>query len=769
MPHPLLAAALASACLPAPAVQAPPAPAPDSEDILVVAPRQERTIGDPPSPRATVTARQIEDSVNALNVEDTVKYLPSLIVRKRHIGDTQAPLATRTSGLGASARSLVFADGALLSSLIGNNNTSASPRWSMVSPEEVERIDILYGPYSAAYAGNSIGAVVNITTRLPDTFEGSLTAAASVQTFDQYGTHRTLPARQFAATLGDRIGPLALFASVTHTKSDSQPLTYVTAARPAAPSARGIPTLGGFDGVNRLGQPIRILGASGFEHQVQDNVKLKAALDLSPSVRLAYVGGLFLNDTAATAQTYLGDAASGHPVYVSPTAPAAPLNIDGFPYTIAPAAFDSGVYLYEERHWSHALSATGSGRRFDWQAIATLYDFAHDVQRQPTGALPGALAGGPGNITRLNGTGWATFDAKGAWHSDERSTNILSAGFHFDGFRVNSNRYATADWLSGDAGALNQASRGKTRTLALWAQDELKLAEPLTLTIGTRLEWWRAYDGFNFALAPALSVHQPERTAAGFSPKASLAYTPGSGWTARLSIGKAYRFPTVGELYQAITTGAVLTVPDPNLRPERALSEELSLERSEGQGSWRLSLFNEIVEDALISQSAPLVPGSSAAFTFVQNVGRTRARGVELAVQRTDLLLRGFDFAGSLTYTDATTREDEAFPAAVGRMLPSVPRWKASAVATWRPTPAIALTAAARYGSRSFATLDNSDAVGRTYQGFSSYFIVDLRANFRISERFTFAIGVDNARGAEYFLFHPFPQRTYQTSLSIRF
>src|SRR5258708_5751399 len=98
-----------------------------SKDILVTAQKAQQSIENPPATRATVTADTIATTINAVNVEDTVKYLPSLIVRKRHIGDTQAPLATRTSGLGSSARSLIYADGVLLSSLIGNNNTLASP------------------------------------------------------------------------------------------------------------------------------------------------------------------------------------------------------------------------------------------------------------------------------------------------------------------------------------------------------------------------------------------------------------------------------------------------------------------------------------------------------------------------------------------------------------------------------------------------------------------------------------------------------------------
>src|ERR1700760_3430697 len=114
-----------------------------------------------PNSKESGDAAKLRETVTVHNVEYSLRYLPSLFVRKRHIGDTQAPLATRTSGVGASARSLVYVDGVLLSVLIANNNNFASPRWVMVSPEEIARVDVLYGPFSAAYPGNSIGAVVN--------------------------------------------------------------------------------------------------------------------------------------------------------------------------------------------------------------------------------------------------------------------------------------------------------------------------------------------------------------------------------------------------------------------------------------------------------------------------------------------------------------------------------------------------------------------------------------------------------------------------------
>ena len=110
-----------------------------------------------PTTIESITARELERTVNATDSEDALKYFPSLLVRKRYIGDyNHAVLSTRASGTGNSARSMVFADGILLSNLLGNGATF-TPRWGLVTPEEIERVDVLYGPFSAAYAGNSVG------------------------------------------------------------------------------------------------------------------------------------------------------------------------------------------------------------------------------------------------------------------------------------------------------------------------------------------------------------------------------------------------------------------------------------------------------------------------------------------------------------------------------------------------------------------------------------------------------------------------------------
>jgi len=730
-----------------PVLDAPPAPA-----IVVVGTRE--AAQDVPNTKESVDAAKLRETVNLRNSEDSLRYFPSLFVRKRHIGDTQAPLATRTSGVGASARSLVYADGILLSALIGNNNNFASPRWGMVSPEEIERVDVLYGPFSAEYPGNSIGAVVNITTRMPEKLEASATLAGNLQHFDQYATRGSYPAYQFAGTVGDRIGAFTWFASANHVDSKSQPLAYVTVNRPTASSAVGVPVTGAFEDLNRLGQPIYVVGAGGFEHQRQNNLKLRLGLDLSNSIKLSWRTGLFLNDTASHARTYLADA-SGSPIY------AGPVNIQGHTVTVPASAFSNQVYRFDERHWLHAATIEQSTDAFFWSLIGSIYDYAKDEQRIPSTALPAAKIGGPGSIVRMNGTGWRTLDL----HAYSRSIqgHDLHGGAHYDGFTLKSRRFATDDWIDGPAGALTQESTGDTRTLALWAEDHWTISPAFMLTMGARYEWWKAYDGRNFNAAPALDVDQPSRTAQGLSPKVSLRWEPAHRWSVNLSAARALRFPTVSELYQAISTGPTISIPNPDLRPEKANSAELAVERTLRGGSIRISLFREGIKDALIAQSAPL-NNSTQLFNYVQNIGRVRTNGAELAIEKRNLVPH-FDLSASVTFADTKIVSDPTFPAAEGKMIPQVPRRKATIVATWRPTDRLSLTGAARYSSRMFGTVDNSDVVGHTFQGFEGYFVADARAVYRLTPKIDIAAGVENLTDERYFLFHPFPGRTFTAEL----
>ena len=693
-----------------------------------------------PTTTASITADAIARTVNLVTPEDALRYLPNVLIRQRHIGDTQSPVTTRTSGVGASARSLIYVDGMLISSLIGNNNTSASPKWGLVSPDAIARVDVLYGPFAAAYAGNSIGSVISFTTRMPRGPEASAEVQGAVQPFRKYADDQQLGVGRFAANIGDRWGPVAARLSYNHLDASGQPLAYATALVPTASSASGIPVTGAYADANRTGQPIVVLGSTGIEHQVQDNASGRLTWDLTPALTAAYSFGLFLNSDRATSSTYLRTA-DGTPAY------SGAVNIGGRAYTVAASAFSGGVYRLDETQLAQGLSLVSrTGGAFDFELSGSLFRYLTSRQRAPSAALPAAFTSGAGSDTRLDGTGWRTLDSKGTWRG--LPSHTFTFGAHEDAFTLSNPRYALTDWTQGSDGAVLARSAGKTQTQALWLQDIWTPAPRWTATLGGRWEQWRAYDGLNLSAAPALNVRQPSlRAAAGWSGS-------GTGWTVKASAGLAYRFPTVTELYQAITVGTLLATPNPNLKPERALSSELSLQRDWPTGSARLSLFDERMTDTLLSQTA-LLGGVPAG--FVQNVDATHATGLEFVADRRDLLIRGLELSGWVTYLDARIDRDPAVPAAVGKAMPQLPRLRGGMVLSYAATPRLDVSLAARY----------SDHNAAAYQGFGAYLVADIHVRYRINRHLTAGIGVDNLNDRAYVLFHPFPRRTVIADLKM--
>jgi iron complex outermembrane receptor protein len=705
----------------------------------------------PSAPDVEVTAAKAAEQINTVNTEDMLKYAPSLVVRKRHFGDTQDPVATRTSGVGASARNLIFVDGIMINSPIGNNNGAASPHFGVAAPQDVSRIDVLYGPFAAAYGGGSIGAVINIATQMPDRFEMFGHALGAVQDYALYGDGETVGTWQLAGGIGDRIGAFAWRLSANHLDSHSQPLSIATLNRPATASVAGTPVAGASGGLSRTGTPIAIIGAAGLEHQVQDTDTLKLAYDFD-AAQLAYTVSLFHQDNQADARSYLRDAA-GAPVY------AGNLNIGGYNYAVGAGSFYNNAYRWQQTHLAQGLSLKSTeGGDFSWSLVASSYAYLYDNQRVPGTALPGAAAGGAGSINRLTGTGWYTLDASGAWRGF--AGHDISFGLHRDAESLSQRRFSAANWIGGAAGALASSAHGRTTTNALWLQDIWSITPDLKAAVGARLEDWRAHDGANFSAAPALNVAQPSLSTRAFSPKLSLTWQVSQPWTLTASWGGAYRMPTVTELYQAITTGAILSVPNPNLKPEHANTVELAAQRKTGDGQVRISLYQEDISDALLSQSAPLMAGSTTLYSYVQNVDHTRVQGFELYADQNDVMIPGLELTGSLTYADGRITKDTAFAKAVNKFIPQLPKWRANAVATYRLDD-WAFTLGARYSDRSFGTIDNSDPVSDTWQGFGGYFVVDARVQKKIDDNWTLSAGIDNLNNDKYFLFHPFPQRTF--------
>jgi len=552
---------------------------------------------------------------------------------------------------------------------------------------------------------------------------------------------------QTSASVGDRFGRLAVWASGNYQKSNSQPLSYVTSG--SIPSG----TTGAYPEKNKLDATANVLGASGLLDTRMTNGKIKAAYDITPTLRASYTVGLWRNDGNSGVQPYI--TASGQPTYAGQS------------------GFANGVYALDQRHTAQALTLRTDRRKtWDLELVGSTYRFDYDQQRSPVSAAASGTGFNPnGRVAVLDGTGWATLDLKGTWKPfGQISAHTLTSGAHYEHYSLENTTYSTSNWTDGGSRTgVSTEGDGKTETKALWAQDVWYITPDLKLTFGGRFEDWRGYDGLN--VNGSTTVVQPTVEGRKFSPKGLLTWTASDQWSFTAALAKAYRFATAAELYQLVSTGTTFSSPNPNLKPDDVTSTELRVERKFERARLQLSLFQDDVHDAIISQYNTL-NGSTQLYSFVSNVDHVRARGAELAFGMNDVLLHGLAFSGNLTAVDPKTlamsgraSATAAPDAAIGKQLPNIPKWRATATAMYRPDARFTFTLAGRYSSKLYTTLDNVDVHYNTYQGFSEWFVVDTKVNYRVNDNWSASFGVDNLLDRKYFLFHPFPHRTFLAGL----
>jgi iron complex outermembrane recepter protein len=714
------------------------------QNVEVRAPAIDSRIMKHPATVETYDRQQIQESVNAATPAQTMKYLPSIQVRERFIGDRNGIIATRTIGAISSAQSLLYADGILLSNLLGNS-FSYPPRWGMVSPEEIESISMMYGPFSSLYAGNSFGGVISIHTRMPEKFEAHANVQSFMQNFKLYGTDVTNWGNHQSASVGDKVNDFSFRLGVDRLENTGQPMDFSVAS---VGGSGAIPIVGAYQDKSEKNQNRVIFGAVSIDKSEQINTKFKATYDITPEIKAAYTIGLWDVDGKTDVQSYIKETNAGLPIYNGEVK----FNDTNYKVAMSPAKTDA-------LHIMQALELKSNTKRFfDWQFTLSDYDYQKDLNGSSkiTTGDPYININRAGIVTDLSGTGWTVFDARGTLRPKNHTVDF---GYHIDDYRLRSSTANTNDWSGFSKTTFSALSQGNTQTQAFYLQDKWQLNPQWSLTYGARQEYWQATDGSNIKSGQPVNyvANYQDKSANAFSPKISLSFEPQPAWGFRAAFGQAFRFPTVTELYQQLASGSGILVNNPNLKPEEVLSAELTAERRFANGLVRLSAFNEHKYDALLSQES-LLNGTKT--TYVQNVDHIRTYGLEAATEWKDVMISGLDIRANATWTDAKVLQDEAAPSYVGKNAPRIPKQLYKAVATYHVSNDFTVSIGARYSGRQYINLDNSDVNPNTYIGASEFFLMDIKANYKFADRWMASVGVDNLTNDKAYVRHPLPQRT---------
>jgi outer membrane receptor protein involved in Fe transport len=216
------------------------------------------------------------------------------------------------------------------------------------------------------------------------------------------------------------------------------------------------------------------------------------------------------------------------------------------------------------------------------------------------------------------------------------------------------------------------------------------------------------------------------------SPRASLSYEVSDRLSLRTGLQRAYRAPTLNELFRDFRVGAILTRANAELDPESSVGWEGSALVRFPRGVGRATVFWTRLDDAIVSVTLsedPIVRQR-------QNAGRIRAAGVELDADVR--LIPQLSATASVAITDSVFVEG---PDVTGKRVPQVSRFHGALGARFMEGP--------------FTGAAELRLIGRQYDDDQNEFlldrsaVLDLKAGWRPRRAWEIFLAIENALDAE--------------------
>lgn len=726
------------------------------EEIRVWGEHKDNARADFSSPVSVLTPDNIQ-SINVATTEDLVKFEPSMMIRRRFIGDANGTLGIRGSNMFQTSRSMVFADGQPLHYLL-QSRWSGAPRWTLVSASEIAQVEVLYGPFSAEYSGNAMGGVVVIETAIPQEREFHVDGSFFTQTFDAYGFDDDVSGYKGFVSYGDKLGAFSYYLSYNHLDNESQPQSFYYGDTSKTENA--VPVTGAISGNNESGAAQFFFGDTGVIDSTTNNYKFKAGYEFGDWFALLNVAYEDRKSLADSANSYLRDA-QGNSVWGGDVVQ------DGKRFSIP----ISRLNVSEQQRESLSLGLRVKGpltESIALEANISQFDILKD-QTRSSAVNPGhpdySLAG---QVSDFDDTGWHTADVKFSIDDLGFEGASLITGLRYEAYELNTRVFNSDNYPAGSKDTLNDSSGGETSISAAFAQLNWAINDAWDIQLGGRFESWKSNNGYysddNQADVPLQIEQLPSTSKDRFSPKFSTGFQLTERWKIRYSVAQAYRFPIVEELYSQNKALNSVVEANPDLKPEDGQHHNLLIERSLEQGYMRVNFFHENINDVIESQFATLAGGISVT-TFVP-IDEVETSGVEFIVNTDNFLLDKLDVRFNLAYTDSEIIRNSANPAIEGNRFPRMPRWRSNLLTTYHITDAWDLGGSIQYASRAFSKLDNSDTEQEVYGAQDGYTRLGLKTNYRINAQTTLSLGVDNLTNEIAYVAHPWPGRTLYMNFS---
>jgi outer membrane receptor protein involved in Fe transport len=215
---------------------------------------------------------------------------------------------------------------------------------------------------------------------------------------------------------------------------------------------------------------------------------------------------------------------------------------------------------------------------------------------------------------------------------------------------------------------------------------------------------------------PSPSTLYPQRSDLAFSPRLSVLRALNQHVSLTGSMYRAFRAPTLNELYRTFRVANVLTLNNPHLNAEHLTGAEAGINVSalDRKLDLRGTFFWSDIVDPV--ENVTTNPNSSPVMRQKQNVGRIRSRGLELDgvvhVSRDIQITAGYEFTAARVVNYTVPQGEVSL---LGNEVAQVPRhvftWEAR---YWNPTRLL-LSVEGRFVGNQFDDDQNLYPLGRFY------------------------------------------------------
>ncbi|HEX4945457.1 MAG TPA: TonB-dependent receptor [Blastocatellia bacterium] len=274
-------------------------------------------------------------------------------------------------------------------------------------------------------------------------------------------------------------------------------------------------------------------------------------------------------------------------------------------------------------------------------------------------------------LTRLQAAPSRDVGARLNWAHATNGSHTLFAGFEVRGVRGTSDEIVYAN----NRATTFVSSGGRQRRIGFFAQDYLALGKRWALAISGRYDQWRDSSAGTVSRSLTTGAITPTffaaRTASAFSPRVALLFRPTAGVELRAAGYRAFRAPTLNELYRGFRVGDTQTNANANLTAERLTGGEAGLSWAiNSKVSSRLTgYYTEIinpVSNFTISVTPTLITRQR------RNLGRTRSSGLEAEIEMK--VTEQIRFSSGYLFADAVFKRAPQDVRLEGLWIPQVPR-----------------------------------------------------------------------------------------------